>query len=85
MRPYRVVFLGLLVLCGCKVTQTAQPVESERAYYEDISGHRPKVEVKERPTQTQEVTEPNGHLRAELDSVSQLIVNKNSGRRIEQG
>lgn len=86
MRLDRLIILSGLVVLGCKTTQTTQSIGTVSSYSEDISIHRPKFDqiIAEVAVDTASY-KPEGHIRAELDSINQLIIRENLKPRTEQG
>lgn len=73
----------MVALVGCK---TSQPTQTTVATYtEDLSVHRPVIEKKTELPQLQEAVEPKGHIGAELDSITNMVIRRNAKPRIEQG
>ena len=87
MRAHRLIILAALtILVGCKTTQTTQPVV-QAAYSEDLSVHRPDLGVVSVSTiiRNEPTVIPTGHIKMELDSISNMIAAENAKPRIEQG
>lgn len=89
MRYSGIIILGLLLLAGCKTTSvtTSKPT----AYSESLANLRPDLysEASEEPekpvaAEANEVAFTQ-HLKTELDSVNQLIIEKNKGQRYVDG
>ncbi len=87
MRAHRLVILliGVSVI-GCKTTQTTQPVIQEK-YSEDLSIHRPDLREISAPIsdQTESTVVLTGHIKMELDSISNMLSRENAQPRTEQG
>ncbi len=85
MRIDRLIILILMVgLAGCK---TAKPTVASPVYEEDLRVHRPPL-VKKEPldeVKVEQAVELSGHLKAELDAISAIIVQENAKPRTEQG
>lgn len=80
------IILSALAVFGCKTTQTTQSVGTVSSYSEDISVHRPTFENKITDVPLDTATyEPEGHIRAELDSINKMIIRENFKPRTEQG
>ena len=87
MRAHRLIIIfSLAVVFGCKTTQTTQPVV-QTVYNEDLSVHRPDLGTVSVSTiiRNEPTVIPAGHLKMELDSISNMIAAKNAEPRIEQG
>lgn len=88
MRTYRLIILVVATtfLSGCKATQTTQAV-TQTTYSEDLSILRPDFgKNQETVIQRSEPTVPlDGHIKMELDSISNMISRENAKPRIEQG
>ena len=87
MRPHRLIIVATLaILTGCKAIQTTFPIVQEK-YTEDLSVHRPDLGVVSVSTiiQNEPTVVPAGHIKMELDSISNLIAAENAKPRIEQG
>lgn len=88
MRTFRLLIcLCVVLVVGCK---SSKKVTSATAatYSEDLSVLRPVLEVEESPEQSRasEIEgSPTGHLRAELDSVNQIIIEQNRRQRYVDG
>lgn len=79
-----IIWIAALVLLGCKTTQPSKPAP---IYDEDLRIHRPPLaskfttdEVKVEQTGTL-----TGHIKTELDGISELIIQENAKPRTEQG
>ena len=81
------VLLSLILVIGCKTTQTTSTVGPavDIYYTEDLSVWRPEVEEQMEEEIHRESVLPAGHLEMEIDSISAMIVDANSLPRTEQG
>lgn len=70
---------------ACKTTQTTQAVSTASAYSEDLSVHRPAYDESAQILSTSETVIPDGHIKAELDSITKILVSRNKKPRSEQG
>lgn len=87
MRAYRLIILvAIAALSGCKTTQTTQAV-TQTTYSEDLSILRPDFGEKQEATiqRSEPTVALDGHLKMELDSISNMISRENAKPRIEQG
>ena len=86
MRIDRLIILIIMILVwACKTTQTG--TTSDSVYEEDLSVLRPKLESKNEPIELKiaEAAIPSGHLKVELDTISNMISRENKKPRTEQG
>jgi hypothetical protein len=86
MRFDRLIILMCLVgVWGCKTTQTS--TASTSIYEEDLRLLRPNLEPKNEPAEikVQEAVIPSGHLKTELDTISNIITRENLKPRTEKG
>jgi hypothetical protein len=86
MRADRLIILTLLLFAlGCKTTQPSTSTAS--VYEEDLSLLRPELERKIKPIElkVEEAVIPSGHLKVELDTISNMIARENKKPRTEQG
>lgn len=81
-----IIMTSILFAWGCKTTQTSTTA-SASVYEEDLSLLRPKLEAKSEPIElkVEEAVIPSGHLKMELDSISNMIVVENGKPRTENG
>ncbi|REE05858.1 hypothetical protein [Marinoscillum furvescens] len=89
MRTARLLICVCVVLAvGCKSSKKVTS-STTRSYSEDLSVLRPELTVEEEAAEPLEANElpkvPAGHLRAELDSVSQIIAEQNRRQRYVDG
>lgn len=87
MRADRLIIWTLILFVwSCKTTQTTN-TSTPSVYEEDLSLLRPKLEPKKEPIElkVQEAVIPSGHLKVELDSISNMIARENLKPRTEQG
>jgi hypothetical protein len=85
MRIDRLIIVILIVaLASCK---TAKPTVTVPMYEEDLRVHRPLVAQQEplEEVKVEQAVELSGHLKAELDAISAMIVQENAKPRTEQG
>jgi len=87
MRASRLIILfSILSVCGCKTTQTTQAVV-QTPYSEDLSVLRPEFEESTNTSgvRIEPTVIPTGHIKMELDSISNMISKRNAAPRSEQG
>lgn len=88
MRTSRLLIL--VVLAGSFACKTSKPTTSEEVYKEDLSSLRPdlKTEVespKEEEPKIMASDLPQGHLKAELDSINEIIIARNREQQYVDG
>lgn len=75
----------LLILASCKPTQPT----ATASYSEDLSIHRPKMEVDTSANSVETITEDfepiTGHIKAELDSIIRISVAQNKESKVVEG
>lgn len=94
MRYHRLIFFSLILFfSACKTVKTTTVTSN---YYEDLSVHREVSNaelateaVKEKPAHQQTRVEKyapiEGHLKSELDSISQLVIEQNKRGKKKNG
>ncbi|MEQ9230766.1 MAG: hypothetical protein RIF46_08775 [Cyclobacteriaceae bacterium] len=87
MRLDRIIILVLLgTVIGCKTTQTTKSVQAPiSAYKEDLSHLRPQVKKIDTTIVTENSVIPTGHIKMELDSITNMMIRVNAQPRVEQG
>jgi len=86
MRTYRLIIL--LALAACKVTA---PSTTQGGYSEDLSVHRPTLELENEPEQdlakdgTEAYVPLTGHIKTELDSIAKISYQQNKAGRYVDG
>ncbi len=87
MRLDRIAILTVLsMLSACKTTQTTQAVSTPASTYkEDLSVWRQVVRKTDTTVVTEALVEPTGHIKMELDSITNMMIRTNAQPRVEQG